>query len=315
MKRFFSVLFGILFLLIGLVLAGTGTFLAAAGGTQGKITSPAGSVAGSGNALLFNDFAIDTGGVDASKFADMTVGAKSLNGKELFIGLGSTGDVITYLNDVPRDAVTNISKGQSTSNVAPGVNTPDALPGLSNGQSTVTPIPGSKTPAPPTEQTIWTNSAQGMEPSIVLPGATAGSTLVVMNLDGSPNVSIDLTLGVDSPRVFYGAIALIVVGIILIIIAILLFRKAGKLKRAKKEAKQAQDAAAAQPPAPGHVPPAPTAPGVPPAPPVPPQAPPIPPQAPPAAPPEPPADPNAGPQPGQPPQTPGAPPTPPAPGA
>lgn len=293
MKRFFSVLFGILFLLIGLVLAGTGTFLAAAGGTQGKITSPAGSVAGSGNALLFNDFAIDTGGVDASKFADMTVGAKSLNGKELFIGLGSTGDVITYLNDVPRDAVTNMSKGQST----------------------VTPIPGSKTPAPPTEQTIWTNSAQGMEPSIVLPGATAGSTLVVMNLDGSPNVSIDLTLGVDSPRVFYGAIALIVVGIILIIIAILLFRKAGKLKRAKKEAKQAQAAAAAQPPAPGQVPPAPPAPGVPPAPPVPPQAPPIPPQAPPAAPPAPPADPNAGPQPGQPPQTPGAPPTPPAPGA
>lgn len=235
MKRFFSVIFGILFLLIGLILAGTGTFLAAAGGTQGKITNPAGSAAGSGSALLFNDFAIDTGGVDSSKLADMTVGARSLNGKELFIGLGSTSDVINYLNDVPRDAVT----------------------GISTNHATVTPIPGSATARPPTSESFWTVSAQGMEPSIILPGATSGSTLVVMNLDGSPNVSIDLTLGVDSPRVFYSAIALIVVGIILIIIAILLFRKAGKLKRSKKAAKQAQaqaEAAAIQQPIPGQVP-------------------------------------------------------------
>ncbi|MFZ1362405.1 MAG: hypothetical protein WAS05_05645 [Candidatus Nanopelagicales bacterium] len=292
MKRFFSVIFGILFLLIGLLLTASGTYLAATGGTQGKIMNPAGSAAGSGSALLFNDFAVDTGGIDTGKLADMAVGAKSLNGKELFIGLASTSDVITYLNDVPRDAVT----------------------GISTDHATVTPIPGSATARPPAEETIWTNSAQGMEPSIILPSATAGSTLVVMNVDGSPNVSMDLTVGVDSPRVFYASVALAVIGIILIIIAILLFRKAGKLKRQKKAAKLAQaqaQAAAAQQPAPGQVPAqapqTPAAPGTQAAPPVAPQVPPTSP----APQQQPPVPPQNGPQQGQPPQ----PPTPPAPGA
>lgn len=224
MKRFFLSLFGILFLLIGLVLTGAGTFVAAAGGTQGSITNTAGTAAGNGNALLLNDFAIDTGGVDTSKVVEMTVGARALNGKPLFIGLGSTTDVINYLNEVPRDVVT----------------------GISSSQATVTAIPGTATPADPAVQGFWLASGQGASPSLVLPSATTGSTLVVMNQDGSPNVSIEMSVGVESPRVFYGAIALIVLGIILIILAIVFFRKSGKIKKAKKLAKQEQLAAAQQ---------------------------------------------------------------------
>ena len=226
MKRFFLTLLAILFLLVGLVLAGTGTFLAAAGGTQGKLNNSAGTSAGSGNALIFNDFAIDTGGVDTSKVVEMTVGAKSLNGKSLFIGLGATGDVVNYFNDVPRDVVT----------------------GISGASSKVTPIPGAQQPAPPTQQSFWLESATGTNPTVVLPGATSGSTLVVMNEDGSANVSIELTVGVESPKVFYTAIGLIVAGIILIILSIFLFRKAGKIGRANKQAKLAQQQAAAAPP-------------------------------------------------------------------
>lgn len=218
MKRFFLSLFGILFLLVGLILVGSGSFVAATGGSQGKISNAAGTAAGSGNALLFNDFAIDTGGVDASKVVEMTVGAQPLNGKPLFIGLGSTPEVINYLNDVSRDTVT----------------------GISSKQATVTNIPGSKTPENPAVQGFWLTSAQGAQPSIILPAATSGSTLVVMNQDGSPNVSIQMSVGVESTKVFYGAIAVIVLGVVFVILAIVFFRKSGKLKRAKQQQLQLQ---------------------------------------------------------------------------
>ena len=62
MKRGFQAFFGALLLVLGLVAASSGGFLAVLVGPDGKIAAPAGNVVGEGYALVLNEFSIDTVG-------------------------------------------------------------------------------------------------------------------------------------------------------------------------------------------------------------------------------------------------------------
>ncbi|MGV1036333.1 MAG: hypothetical protein ACOYD0_04820 [Candidatus Nanopelagicales bacterium] len=200
MKRVVLVIVGILLLLIGLGSIAIGTGIVVGAGSDGEFSADAGKANGNGKALVFNDFAVDTGGnSDAlSGLADLTVGAKSTNGKRLFIGVGPVNQVNQYLSGFPHDIVSDISSD--------------------NGGTKIIPVPGKDEPAPPMDQSFWTARAQGNAPRISIDPA-ASQTLVVMNADASEQVAIDLQVGVKSRFLFPVGIGLIVVGAIFVLLA------------------------------------------------------------------------------------------------
>lgn len=209
MKRVVLVIVGILLLLFGLGSIAIGTGIVVGAGSDGEFSAEAGNANGDGKALVFNDFAVDTGGTSdtLSGLADLTVGAKSTNGKRLFIGVGPVNQVNQYLSGFPHDIVSDISSD--------------------SGGTKVIPVPGKDQPAPPMDQSFWTVRAQGNSPRISIdPAAT--QTLVVMNADTSEQVAIDLQVGVKSRFLFPAGIGLIVVGAIFVLLAIWAFVRSRK---------------------------------------------------------------------------------------
>lgn len=209
MKRVVLVIVGILLLLIGLGSIAIGTGIVVGAGSDGEFSADAGQATGNGKALVFNDFAVDTGGNSdtLSGLADLTVAAKSTNGKRVFIGVGPVNQVNQYLTGFPHDIVSDISSDTAGTKVIP--------------------IPGKDDPAPPMDQSFWTVRAQGNAPRISIDPAVT-QTLVVMNADTSEQVAIDLKVGVQSRFLFPAGIVLIVGGAIFVLLAIWAFVRSRK---------------------------------------------------------------------------------------
>ncbi len=209
MKRAVLIIVGIVLLLLGLAVATTGGVLAVTLGSDGVYTTGAGKVSGTGSALVFNEFSVDTKGADVTKIASLAVSARSTAGREVFIGLAPATQVTKYLKGVPHDLVSD----------------------LSGDKAQVVPIPGTTAPAAaPNSQTFWTVKAQGEDPQIVLP-ADKSQTLVIMNADAVASVAVDLKIGLVSSVLFPFGIGFAVVGVILILLAIWVFVRAAKAKR------------------------------------------------------------------------------------
>lgn len=95
---------------------------------------------------------------------------------EIFVGTGDSSAIDDYLFGFPYTVTERDAAGWS---------------GIS--------VPGDGTPPPPGSETLWLASAAGSPAQ--LPGADlAGSTLVVMNADGSPGVSASLRLEYRAPE-------------------------------------------------------------------------------------------------------------------
>lgn len=226
MKRAFLIILGILLLLIGLATAAMGTVLIVAVGSDGTYSAEAGKVGGTGNALLLNEFTVDTGGYTdtVQKFATLTAGASATNGQQVFIGSGPSAAVANYLAGVPRDVVSEIG-GNSSKVIA---------------------IPGTTQPAAPDEQSFWTAKAEGTSPTITVEPRPE-TTLVIMNADSSAPVAVDLRVGIKSAVVFPAGIVLAVVGLLFVLLAIWSFLAARRARR-KKAALQPQPQPQPQPP-------------------------------------------------------------------
>ncbi len=213
MKRFFLTLLGIIVLLVGLAVTAAGGAIVGFIGSDGKYDLAVGSGSGQGYALVFNQFEVTGSGQDTIRnLADITVGARSANGKDLFIGMAPATDVAKYLAGVPHDVVTDVGSGRAVS------------------------IPGNTAPKSPVEQNIWAASSFGLDPVMKLSTTSDKLTLVIMNLEPSTGVSADVLVGIQSGSIFTAGIVVLVVGVIIMLFSIWVFvraARAGKRGRAK----------------------------------------------------------------------------------
>lgn len=200
MKRALLAILGTILIIVGVGTAGVGGTLAALTGPDAAISGDAGKVSGNGYALVFNEFTINTGTDTETlkSFADFKMGAKSTTGQELFLGIAPADAVNEYLRTTARDIVSD----------------------LSGGTARVVPVPGKTIPAKPSEQTFWTAQSQGIDPTISLNASGANSTLVIMNADAQQQLSVDVTIGVESAAIFPAGLGLLFVGVLLLVVGI-----------------------------------------------------------------------------------------------
>ncbi len=200
MKRALLAIFGAILIVLGIGASGAGGMLAFLSGPDGVIKADAGQVSGNGYALVFNEFTVNTAGDTerVRQFAEFTMGAKSRTGGQIFLGIAPASDVNNYLQTSARDVVSD----------------------LSNGTARVLPIPGKTVPPAPNEQTFWTAKSQGEAPTISLAQSGDDQTLVIMNATAEQQVSVDITLGVESGVLFPLGLGLIVLGVLLLVVGI-----------------------------------------------------------------------------------------------
>lgn len=208
MKRFFLIVLGLIVLLLGLGAGAAGGAAVAVIGSDGRYDTAVGSAHGEGYALVFNQFEIHASGQETIRsVAEVTVGAHTLSGNELFVGLAPTKTVSEYLSGVPHEVVTDVSDAKTVS------------------------IPGNTAPTPPGEKAFWSERAVGLDPIMALPPDSSKLSLVIMNADGTTNVDAEVRVGISSGSAFPVGIGMIVLGVILIILAIWIFVRAGKARK------------------------------------------------------------------------------------
>ena len=196
---------GSLLALIGLGLALGGGALLVAQGTlrdgEGFFTTSSQRFASTGRALATEDLSVVNGtpqGLAGNDLATLRVRATSADPeKPVFIGIARASDVDRYLAGVGHDRITNVDFA------------PFAV--------TYVPRPGSRVPQPPTAQTLWVASAAGTGTQ-TLRWTVAGGTwsVVMMNADGSPGVTVDANVGAKIKYLVGIAIALLAVGLVLL---------------------------------------------------------------------------------------------------
>ncbi|HEY3140711.1 MAG TPA: hypothetical protein VGJ86_06260 [Acidimicrobiales bacterium] len=107
------------------------------------------------------------------------------DGKTLFVGLGSTDQVRTYLDqqvwdDLDAFSSKPLAKLANVSVVRQGLAEPASLPS-------------------PGDQPIWITRASGVRTELVWDTTTDGQWLVVMSADGSPGLATDTTIELEIP--------------------------------------------------------------------------------------------------------------------
>ena len=120
----------------------------------------------------------------------------------IFIGIARQADLDRYLADVAHDRVIRIDNG---------------APVYRQQGSTAGPA------APPTDQDFWVAQASGPGTQELTWSATNGQwAAVVMNADGSPGITVAMTVGAKSGVILPLALALSVVGAVLTAAAVVL---------------------------------------------------------------------------------------------
>lgn len=190
--RIVTVVVGSILLVTGAGTAVGATALLAADtmgrGADGFVEMPAQTVTGTGHALVFDPFELesDLGAPRlGSIVGDVRIGATA--GPDVFVGIGPADAVEGYLAGVQRDRVLTLEPGR------------DAVADR---------LPGGAPATAPTAQTFWAESATGPGTQQLIWTVAEGRwTVVVMNADGSSPVVADLSLGASAPwlgRVWIG---------------------------------------------------------------------------------------------------------------
>jgi hypothetical protein len=118
-------------------------------------------------------------------------------GNDVFIGIGRTDDVESYLDGVEHDQVRDI----------------DFDPFSVEYRR----FPGGEPAGPPGEQDFWAASASGSgQQSAVWEAESGDWTVVVMNTDGSRGVAADLSAGAEANFLLWLAIGLIIAGALIL---------------------------------------------------------------------------------------------------
>lgn len=213
MKRALLIIFGVILLVLGGGGIAAGGLTAAALGTDNSLTAQVGQLQTENAAIYVSAFTLEVDPVDLPA-ADIQVTATSLNGKELFVGVGTTAAVQDYLAGVGYESVVSLQEGQAETRPVPGT-------------QPVTTAPAA--------QPIWNASTQGNPATIDWPQrSSVPQVLVVMNADGSYGVAAEVAGSVIVPQGFGLGIGVAVLGLVLFVIGITMLIK-GMRRQAASE--------------------------------------------------------------------------------
>ena len=142
--------------------------------------------------------ALRTEWVPTSWLATVQVNAAPTGDPPLFLGIGPESDVRAYLEDVAHTEVTKFSEREVTYRHNEG----DAVPVL------------------PSRQDFWVVSNEGSGTESISWDIEPGDwRMVIMNADASPEVAVDVSLGVKTPWLAVLMVGLLVVGVGLAVLA------------------------------------------------------------------------------------------------
>jgi len=132
----------------------------------------------------------------ASWLATIKVNALPLVDGPVFVGIAEETDIDAYLADVAYSEVMWNSDDDPVYHPREGRN----APGL------------------PSEQSFWVASAEGVGPQSVLWDIEPGQwTVLIMNADAAPDVSVDVSAGVRTPWLVIVAVALLIGGLLCLV--------------------------------------------------------------------------------------------------
>jgi hypothetical protein len=195
-QRILLLVFGGIVVLIALAfLAGGGAGLWALGerDSSGYFTTATHELSSSSYAISSESVDVDgdVPGWFGDRFATARIQATSA--QPVFIGIAPTSDVERYLAGIQHDQITDF----------------DADP----FSATYRRVEGSAQPAPPTEQGFWRVEASGSgTQTITWPLEEGEWSAVVMNADGSRDVTVDARFGARVSSLVWVAIAFLVIG-------------------------------------------------------------------------------------------------------
>jgi hypothetical protein len=157
-----------------------------------------------GHAVVSDGFDVtdlDTWPADTDTFAEIRLQGTSTDpAKQLFIGIGPEDAVDSYLANAAYDEVTHVDLWKSD-------------------DVDYRPHPGGGTPGPPGEQAFWAASVEGPGEQTLDWKVTEGRwAIAVMNADGSPGVSVEMTLGGKIGWLIWATIGVLIGGAVLLAI-------------------------------------------------------------------------------------------------
>jgi hypothetical protein len=203
-RRVVAVVIGVILGLISLVVLAAGASLLWFHQTQrqgGYLTSSASTFHASGYALASKDIELMAGGPQ-SLIGTVRVRVTSADPqKPVFVGIARAAAADTYLARVQHDTVTGRSGD-----------------GFQYEQHA-----GAAPATPPTRARIWTAQTTGTGvQTLEWPLREGRWTLVVMNADGSANLTVRADAGATVPALTWTAVALLIIGAVLLAIAVIL---------------------------------------------------------------------------------------------
>jgi len=202
MKRGLKLGFGIPMLLIGLFMTLGGIALLVLVGTDGTFTLPTQSATTNGHALVLETLDVGANLPSSGSFS-ATVGV-SITGShgDVFAGIGPADEVARYLRGVQTDRIVSVN-----------------WPG---GMKTEPEQEGHRTPSPPSGESFWVAKSQGPSADLRWTVAPGDWTLVIMNADGSADVSVTAAGSLGLPALGPIGVILLVVGLAILVTGVLL---------------------------------------------------------------------------------------------
>lgn len=194
---------GIISVVLGLILLVAGLAVAVVFGPDGRVTRN-GSIDSTTSALTSRPIdVVDDVPFDSSGGVELQLRIGSTSEVPVFVGVGPEADVTTYLEGVRTERIDGVRFDPFTL------------------ESTI--VEGDRTPDPPAAQSFWVTQVEGPGEQTLNWEIESGSyQVVIMNADGSPNVTVDGRFGIKIPWIFPVGIVLLVIGVILLVGGILL---------------------------------------------------------------------------------------------
>lgn len=196
---------GLVCIVVGALTVTIGVIGVSAFGSAGKleVTSSRLTTDRDAYALVADVQGVSAGFPGSQTLGTTTIGASSVGGKRLFVGLATGKEVNDYLFGVPFEAVRQ------------------------NGSTWETlPVPGLEEAAPPATQKFWLRKSTGPAPSFEYTGGTGTSSLVIMNADGRPSVNAAIRISYVSSSIFPLSLAAIALGALLVLFGLFVLWRA-----------------------------------------------------------------------------------------
>jgi len=167
-RRRWRIVIGVALLLVGLFATISGLAIVLLVGVDGSVGISPTRVVGTGSAITLPQLDVP----DLPRRASLVLDVSLADGETpMFIGVGPSIAVDTYLRDVPIDVIEQIDRP---------------------GSARTTPVEGTASPAPPETQSFWVVSARGRAPHLHWDALPGDWTLVIMAAE--PRAPLDVTV-------------------------------------------------------------------------------------------------------------------------